>query len=124
MSTDGNQIESVVQDYLDALYHCDTALLARVLHPQAVYATASGEQPLILRMAEYLPIVAQRDPPSRQGDERRERILSIQQFGPVTAQVTLTCRFFQKDYTDLLSFIKVGGQWQIIAKVFHFEPVA
>ena len=36
-------IEAVMRDYLDGLYRCDTALLARVFHPQALYATAAGD---------------------------------------------------------------------------------
>jgi hypothetical protein len=113
-------IERVVNEYLDGLYHCDAKLLSTVFHPQALYATAVDTPPLILDMATYLPIVAQRDPPARQNAARHERILVIDIVGSVTAMVKLQCSFFQKDYIDLLTLIYTNGRWQIIAKVFHF----
>jgi hypothetical protein len=97
-------IERVVNDYLDGLYHCDTELLSTVFHPQALYATAVDTPPLILDMATYLPIVAQRDPPSRQNAARHERILVIDIVGSVTAMVKLQCSFFQKDYIRPVDF--------------------
>lgn len=116
-------IEAVMRDYLDGLYRCDTALLARAFHPQALYATAAGDVPVIMDLPSYLPVVARRDPPARSGDARRERIVSIDVVGPSTALVKLECRFFQKDYVDFLTLVRVDGRWQIIAKVFHFTAV-
>lgn len=116
-------IELVISAYLDGLYHCDTKLLATVFHPKALYATAVDTPELILDMATYLPIVAQRDPPARLSAERKERILVIDIVGPCTALVKLQCSFFQKDYVDLLTFIYTNGRWQIIAKVFHYTAI-
>jgi 4-oxalocrotonate tautomerase len=121
---DRQAIRAVVKDYLDGLYHCDTTRLERVFHPRALYATVAGGAPLYLTMQEYLPVVAQRDPPARTGDARRERLLAIDFAGPDTALVKLECSFFQKDYLDLLTFVRVDGRWQIISKVFHYEPAA
>lgn len=123
MSADTELIERLVGQYLDGLYQCDTTLLAKVFHPMAVYATAVGETPLVLRLHEYFPIVAQRDPPARKKAPRREEILSLDVVGPVTAMVKLSCSFFEKDYVDFLTLIKVDERWQIIAKVFHYEPM-
>lgn len=122
MSQDRTEITSLVQAYLDGLYYCDTRLLAKVFHPLAVYATAVGSEPMLLRMHEYFPIVEKRDPPARTQAPRREEVLSIDVVGPATAMVKLTCTFFQKDYVDFLTLIRVDGRWQIIAKVFHFDP--
>lgn len=122
MKHEDQAIEHVIRDYLDGLYHCDTRLLATVFHPRALYATAAGEAPLFMTMDVYFPEVDRRDPPSRRGDPREERILSIQRFGPVTSLVTLECRFFGKRYTDILSLLKIDGRWQIVSKVFHFDP--
>ncbi len=121
---DRQAIRTVVQDYLDGLYHCDTARLQRVFHPRALYATVAGGTPLYLSMQEYFPVVAQRDPPARTGAARRERLLAIDFAGPDTALVRLECSFFQKDYLDLLTFVRDDGRWQIISKVFHYEPAA
>jgi hypothetical protein len=122
MNPDHAQIQGVVERYLDGLYHCDTELLGSVFHPRALYATAVGPEPLFLSMDEYFPIVEKRDPPARTQAPRRERLISVELAGPVTAFVKLECSFFQKDYIDYLTLIRVDGRWQIIAKVFHYEP--
>ena len=123
MSTDLQQIEAVVADYLEGLYECNTELLARVFHPRAIYATAAGAKPLILTLPEYLPIVAKRDPPARTHAPRSEEILLMDVVGPATALVKLRCHFFQKDYIDFLTLIKADEHWCIIAKVFHYDSV-
>lgn len=61
------EVRSVLADYFDGLYHCDTELLARVFHPEAVYATATEGPLLRLGMDEYLPIVARRESPATRG---------------------------------------------------------
>ena len=48
------QVAEVLLTYLDGLYHSDTARLAAVFHPAAVYATATGGELLHLTMDEYL----------------------------------------------------------------------
>ncbi|MEM9487228.1 MAG: nuclear transport factor 2 family protein [Cyanobacteria bacterium P01_F01_bin.116] len=35
-------VVAVLKDYYDALYRCDSALLAQVFHPSAQYFTASS----------------------------------------------------------------------------------
>ena len=57
------EIRPVLQTYFDALYTCDTALLAQVFHPRAVYATADESPPLIRSMDEYFPVVEKRTSP-------------------------------------------------------------
>lgn len=123
MSRDLTEITDVIHTYLDGLYRCDTQLLAKIFHPRAVYATAAGLEPLILSMQEYFPIVDKREPPARTNARRQEEILSIDVVEPATAMVKLTCSFFQKDFVDFLTLIRVEERWQIIAKVFHFEIV-
>lgn len=50
-------VAAVLQEYFDGLCHSDTQRLRRVFHPQAVYACATAEPAVILRMDEYFPIV-------------------------------------------------------------------
>jgi hypothetical protein len=114
-------VSAVLQTYFDGLYHSDTQRLRRVFHPQAVYACATGGEPLILRMDEYFPVVDARPAPASRGDARTDRILSIELVGPVTALAKVECSILPKHFTDLLTLIHVDGRWQIIAKVFHFE---
>ena len=70
-------IHAVLELYLDGLYHSDTARLAQVFHPQALYATAVGDQPIFWRMHEYFPVVDARPAPAASGQPRTDRVLSI-----------------------------------------------
>ena len=114
-------VVAVLQDYFDGLYHSDTQSLRRVFHPQAVYATASGGKPLVLRMEEYFQIVDARSSPAAKGEERTDDIVSIVFAGPATAVATLRCSILPRYFVDLLTLIHVDDRWQVIAKAFHWE---
>jgi 4-oxalocrotonate tautomerase len=114
-------LTAVLREYFDGLYFCDTNRLATVFHPAATYACATGGTLLKLGMDEYFPIVDQREPPASRNEARRDRIISIEFAGPVTALARVECAIGPKFFTDLLTFIKLDGRWQIIAKVFHYE---
>lgn len=123
MTTAYAEIVETLGLYFDALYHSDTARLRRVFHPQARYVCAT-ESPLVhLGMDEYFPIVDKRPSPASRGEARRDRIVSIELAGPVTAFARVNCAIGPKFFTDLLTLIRVDGRWQIIAKVFHFDLV-
>lgn len=110
-----------LRDYFDGLYFCDTKRLARVFHPAATYACATDGTLLKLGMDEYFPVVEKREPPASRNETRRDRIVSIEFAGPVTALARVECAIGPKFFTDLLTFIKLDGRWQIIAKVFHYD---
>lgn len=124
MSVDFSSFHAVLQLYLDGLYHSDTKRLAQVFHPQALYATAVGEQPIVWRMGEYFPVVDARPAPAVSGQARSDRVLSIELIGPVTALAKLQCSIGPKHFTDLLTLIHVDGRWQVISKVFDYDVVA
>jgi 4-oxalocrotonate tautomerase len=110
-----------LREYFDGLYTCDTKRLARVFHPQATYACATDGTLLKLGMNEYFPVVEKREPPASRKEVRRDRIISIEFAGPVTALARVECAIGPKFFTDLLTFVKLDGRWQIIAKVFHYD---
>ncbi|WP_439576564.1 nuclear transport factor 2 family protein [Elioraea sp.] len=115
------EIAEALRLYFDGLHFSDVRRLARIFHPDARYVCAT-ETPLIhLGMAEYFPIVAARTSPASRGERRRDRIVSIERAGPVTAAVRVECAIGAKFFTDLLTMIRVDGRWQIITKVFHYE---
>jgi hypothetical protein len=120
------EVAAVLQIYFDGLHHSDTGRLKQVFHPLAHYVTATeaadqGGEPLHLTMAQYFPIVAARPSPASRGEARRDRIVSLEFAGPVTALARVECAIGPKFFTDLLTLIFVGGRWQIISKVFHFD---
>lgn len=107
--------------YFDGLYHSDAGKLAGVFHPQAVYACATEGSLTHLTMDAYLPMIAARPSPANRGEVRRDRIVSIEFAGPVTALARVECAIGPKFFTDLISFVRLNGEWRIIAKVFHFD---
>jgi len=122
MSGATEALEAVISDYFDALYHCDTDLLQKVFHPRAIYATAD-ETPLLYRtMAEYVPVVAVRQSPASREEARKDAIDEIQFAGENTAFARVRCSIGDKDFTDFLTFVRDGGRWQIMAKIFEIRP--
>lgn len=106
-------------DYFDALYNSNAELLAKVMHPKAIYASAD-EQPLLYRtMDQYLPIVAARASPASRNEARCDAIDSICLAGDRTAHARVRCAIGPRRFVDFLSIIYVEGRWQIIAKVFQ-----
>ncbi|WP_420335900.1 nuclear transport factor 2 family protein [Roseibium sp.] len=122
MSTAIADLNTVINDYFDALYHCDTGLLQKVFHPKAVYATAD-ETPLLHRtMEEYVPVVAARVSPASRGETRNDIVDEIQLAGDNTAFARLRCTLAGNDYVDFLTFVREEGRWRIMAKVFQMTP--
>ena len=114
-------VAAALATYFDGLYHSDIKRLGQVFHPQAIYACASDGTLTYHTMASYFPIVAARPAPAASNAPRADRIVSIQFAGPVTAIATVNCAIGPKFFTDLLTFVKLDGRWQIMSKVFHFD---
>jgi len=117
------QITDVLSTYFDGLYHSDTSRLARVFHPMAQYVCVTDGTFLRLAMDEYFPIVDKRASPASRNEPRRDRIVSIDFAGPVTAFARVECAIGPKFFTDFLTFVFIDGRWQIVSKVFHYELI-
>jgi hypothetical protein len=113
-------IVDLLKRYYDALYRCDTALLASVFHASAQYFTASSGELLHLDMHSYFPIVEQRTSPESTGEPYTFSIDSIEFAGAVTAIARMRSSMLGKDFIDFLALIQLEGEWKIIAKVFHY----
>ncbi len=119
MKTGFEQIEALLRDYFDALYHCDINLLTRVFHSRAIYATADDTQPLIRSMEEYFPVVAARESPASRSETRRDHIDAIEFAGENTAFARVRCSIGSRDFVDFLTLIRCANEWRIISKVFQ-----
>jgi putative lumazine-binding protein len=115
------EIIDVLTEYFDGLYYSDTQRLKRVFHPRAQYVYAIDGNLVCLTMEQYFPIVDARPSPSSRAEQRADRVISIEMAGPVTAFSRVECTIGPKHFTDFLSLIHIGGRWQIIAKVYHFD---
>ncbi len=116
-------VTAALHTYFDGLHHSDTGRLAQVFHPQAIYCCATEGHLLHRSLAEYFPIVDQRPSPASGGQARRDRILSIEFAGPVTAFARVECAIAPRFFTDFLTLVRLDGRWQIVSKVFHFDVV-
>lgn len=115
------EVAGLLQRYFDGLYQSDAESLERVFDPDAVYACATTEPFVCLRMETYLPMVAARPSPASRGEARQDEILGIEFAGPNTAFAKVKCAIGPKRFTDFLTLVRVDGRWRIIAKVFHYE---
>ena len=123
METEFAAVRTVLQTYLDGLYHSDTERLGRVFHPQARYVCATEEPLVNIDMATYFPIVDARPSWALRGDARRDVVQSIDFAGPNTAFARLNCVVDGRYFTDFLTLIRTDDAWRIIAKVFHYDPI-
>ena len=90
---------------------------------KARYVTATGGETLMLNMPAYFAIVEKREAPASRNEPRRDVIREIQIAGPETAFARVNCAIGERHFTDLLSLIRVDGEWRIIAKVFHYDLI-
>lgn len=116
-------ILDALKRYYDGLYHGDAGLLERVFHPQAVYHTVSGGSPVVYDMPAYMEVVRRRMSPAERGDAYAYAVESVRFAGADTALAVLTCAMMGKRFTDFLSFTRLGGEWRIAAKVFHYDLI-
>ncbi len=114
-------VSAVLSDYFDGLYFSDTNILRKVFHPGALYACATGGTLLQLGMDDYFAVVDKRPAPGKLGQQRYDRIVSIDFAGPELAIARVECAILPKRFVDLLTMVFLDGRWQIMSKVFHFE---
>lgn len=123
MNTEYVAVTKVLSNYFDGLYNSDTSILKSVFHLRASYVCVTDGSLLYLNMDEYFLVVDKRPSPASRGEKRRDRILSVEFAGPVTAYARVECSIKTKFFTDFLTLIFVDKEWQIISKVFHYEII-
>lgn len=121
MGSPYEEVTNVLSDYFDGLYYSDASKLSGVFHPMAHYICATDGTFQYLRMDEYFVLVAGRPSPASRNESRRDRIISVEFAGPVTAFVRAECAIGPKFFTDFLTLVFIDGRWQIVSKVFHYD---
>ncbi|MES2320504.1 MAG: nuclear transport factor 2 family protein [Pseudomonadota bacterium] len=114
-------VTAVLSEYFDGIYFSDTNILRRVFHPGALYASATGGTLLQLGMEDYFAVVDKRPAPGKLGQQRYDRIVSIEFAGPELAIARVECAILPKRFVDLLTMVVLDGRWQIMSKVFHYD---
>ncbi|PLP99174.1 nuclear transport factor 2 family protein [Cupriavidus pauculus] len=111
------QILQLLESYLDALYDGDVALLRATFHPDALlFAEVRGE--IVQKTLDaYLQGVAGRESPASRNDPYGMSILSVDVLGKI-ASAKVRVRVAGNNYYNFLSLLSVGGDWQIVNKLY------
>jgi hypothetical protein len=114
--TDAQALRTIGEAYCRAVHFQDIAALERIFHPNAhLYAMGSNGLEDWPRQ-QFLDRVAGRD---GSGGLPTFEIHSVDVAGPEMGQVTLSVAVSPRRFTDYLNFLKIDGEWRVIAKVFR-----
>ena len=115
-----SEVEPVITKYFQALYRGDPDLLREVFAREAnLYSVTEGE---LIRMTfdQYRELVAGRPSPESQGHAPSGDIVNIDLSGSNSCVVKAEAAIPPKHFVDLLSMLKIDGEWKIISKVYHW----
>ena len=108
----------VIQLYFDASYEGSGEKMARVFHaPAHIYGRNSEGELTDTPKDAFVARVGAPRPADRPVYPRQEEIISIDFTGQFTAVARVKLRVGQTLYTDVLSFMELGGEWRVIAKM-------
>lgn len=114
----------MAQTYFDAAHEMDADKLADLFHPSSsVSSRARAGDDIdvsVTPIEKWLEAVRNMTSPKQLGLARRDEILAIDVVGDL-ALVKLKLQIPPRYFTDMLSCLRVGGDWKIIQKVTAAE---
>ena len=113
----------VLADYFDGWHEGDVVKLKRAFHPQCRLQCVLNGGHDDDDMTRVYAGIERRPSPASRGESRHDRILTLTVAGPTWAVAQVQLSIGPKLFTDLLSFLKLDGRWQIVSKVFGFEAL-
>lgn len=116
------QVGELMEAYFEGLHQANSAMLRGVFHPQLAYICATEGDELYLDLETYMNRVDGREPPAKRGDPREEEILEIAFVSDRLARVSARMTMMGRDFHDLLTLVRQGAEWRIVAKVFSYVP--
>lgn len=121
MDNDVHALEQVAQTYFDAAYDMDADKFASIFDPlSAVTRIGDDGGVTIMPIATWLDVVRSADSPKTLQLEREDEILSVDVEGNL-ALLKLKLQMPPRYFTDMLSCLKVKGDWKIVQKVMTVE---
>jgi hypothetical protein len=109
-------VRAAAEAYCRALHEADRDALARIFHEDShLYLSQDGALADWPR-EHFLDRVGSRAPGQGAPDYEIE---TVDVAGPEMAAVRLLVGVPPRRYRDYLNFLKVGGEWRVIAKVFR-----
>jgi len=116
------EILDLMQTYFEGLHQADSTILRRVFHPNLGYVCATEGDELYLDLETYMARIDGREPPAKRGDPRDEAVLEVAVDNPRLARVTARMSMMGRTYLDLLTLVRHGEDWRIVAKIFAYVP--
>ncbi|UWR99487.1 nuclear transport factor 2 family protein [Phaeobacter inhibens] len=119
---DHKEVGKLMETYFEGLHQADSAMLRDVFHPQLAYVCATEGDELYLDLETYMARVDGREPPARRGERRGEEVLEVAFASDRLACVSARMTMMGRDFHDLLTLVRHGAEWRIVAKVFSYVP--
>lgn len=115
-------VAQLMEMYFDGLYHADTKRLDKVFHPDLRYVNMIEGDYMNTSRDEYFARVDKRTPPSERGEQRQDRLFSIEFGGSKMAFVRASMTMMDREYLDFLTLTHDQYGWRIMTKIFTYIP--
>ncbi len=119
--TDMEQIESVIQLYIDSMYESNPEKVKTAFHENGKVVGYLHGDFMQMSVDDFAGFVASQQPtPQEKGEDVEFETLLCEIIG-ATALVKVRDKYLGITFVDILSFIKVDEEWKIYNKLFHVE---
>lgn len=116
-------VEATVTAYLEALHTGDAGRLAEIFIPESsLFAAGADGSPAVMSRDRWLEIVRGRQSARDAGHPSTNRVFSVEVVGAV-ASARVTASYPPSRFDDLLSLVKTGTGWRIVAKTYAVSPL-
>tara|TARA_B100001996_G_scaffold377112_1_gene359267 strand:+ start:568 stop:942 length:375 start_codon:yes stop_codon:yes gene_type:complete len=118
---DQQQIENVINSYIDSMNESDADMVKDAFHNNAKITGYLHGELMQLSTEEFAGFVSSQQPsPKENGENIEFDILSIEIEGSI-AYVKIRDKYLGITFLDILSLLKEGDNWSIYNKLFHVE---
>ncbi len=118
---DRQQIENVINSYIDSMNESDADMVKDAFHNNAKITGYLHGELMQLSTEEFAGFVSSQQPsPKENGENIEFDILSIEIEGSI-AYVKIRDKYLGITFLDILSLLKEGDNWSIYNKLFHVE---
>jgi hypothetical protein len=116
------EMKELVKKYYDGMYYGDADKLNEVFHSEARLQGYMQGQMLLLDYAQWLEILSQSEAPAVTKQPYQFDIMKVDETGDI-ATIKVTNLLGGMSFIDYLSLLRADGQWKIVNKLFHHEPI-
>jgi len=118
---DKEQIENVVQLYVDSMDESNSDKVKQAFHNNAKVVGYLHGDFMEMSVDDFAGFVSSQQPsPKEKGENVVFEILSCEIQG-ATASVKVRDKYLGITFLDTLSFIKIDSEWKLYNKLFHVE---